>query len=100
MNDEWLRETEQEKCQESSRRLEGRSLEGTRQQTVNQLSGELGITMQRVREIETRAGDKLRKIAEAEKLDLVAISSTPHEFPPRANPARGFWCIPDSRKCS
>jgi DNA-directed RNA polymerase sigma subunit (sigma70/sigma32) len=100
MNNEWLRETEQERCQEAIRRLVSRSLEGTRQKNVNQLSEELGIPIQRVRQIETRAWDKLRKIAEAEMLDLVAISSTPPEFPPRANPARGFRCIPDSGNCS
>jgi RNA polymerase primary sigma factor len=112
-DDACLRETEQERCQEAIRGLLGRlddrerkivvgrfGLEGTRPKTLNQLSEELGITMERVRQIETRARDKLRKIAKAEQLDLVAISSTPQEFPPRANPARGFRCIPGSGNCS
>ena len=44
-------------------------LEGTRQKTLNQLGKELGITKERVRQIETRARDKLREIAEAEKFN-------------------------------
>jgi hypothetical protein len=36
-------------------------------------STELGITEERVRRIETRARDEYRKIAEAQKVDLLAF---------------------------
>jgi RNA polymerase primary sigma factor len=42
---------------------------GTHQQTLEQLGRELGVTKERVRQIEARAREKLRKIALAEKLD-------------------------------
>jgi RNA polymerase primary sigma factor len=48
-------------------------LNGTTEQTLEQLGRELGITKERVRQIESRAQDKLRKIASDEKLDLPMI---------------------------
>jgi RNA polymerase sigma factor (sigma-70 family) len=45
-------------------------LGGASEQTLEQLGRELGITKERVRQIESRAQDKLRKIASDEKLDL------------------------------
>ena len=45
-------------------------LNGASEQTLEQLGKELGITKERVRQIESRAQDKLRKIAGEEKLDL------------------------------
>jgi RNA polymerase sigma factor (sigma-70 family) len=45
-------------------------LGGVSEQTLEQLGRELGITKERVRQIESRAQDKLRKIASDEKLDL------------------------------
>lgn len=45
-------------------------LEGSSEQTLEQLGRELGITKERVRQIESRAQDKLRKIAGEQKLDL------------------------------
>ncbi|HEV3167554.1 MAG TPA: sigma-70 family RNA polymerase sigma factor, partial [Isosphaeraceae bacterium] len=48
-------------------------LNGTSEQTLEQLGRELGITKERVRQIESRAQDKLRKIASEEKLDLPMI---------------------------
>ena len=45
-------------------------LGGVHEQTLEQLGRELGITKERVRQIESRAQDKLRKIANEEKLDL------------------------------
>ena len=45
-------------------------LDGASEQTLEQLGRELGITKERVRQIESRAQDKLRKIANEEKLDL------------------------------
>jgi RNA polymerase primary sigma factor len=83
-NDESPCEMEQARCRKvirgMLRRLNDRErriivsrfgLEGTRQKTLNQLGEELGITKERVRQIETRARDKLREIAEAEKFDLL-----------------------------
>jgi RNA polymerase primary sigma factor len=43
---------------------------GAGEQTLEQLGKELGITKERVRQIESRAQDKLRRIASEEKLDL------------------------------
>lgn len=43
---------------------------GVDEQTLEQLGRELGITKERVRQIESRAQDKLRRIAIEEKLDL------------------------------
>jgi RNA polymerase sigma factor (sigma-70 family) len=45
-------------------------LGGANEQTLEQLGRELGITKERVRQIESRAQEKLRKIASEEKLDL------------------------------
>ena len=45
-------------------------LNGASEQTLEQLGRELGITKERVRQIESRAQDKLRKIANEAKLDL------------------------------
>ena len=45
-------------------------LNGASEQTLEQLGRELGITKERVRQIESRAQEKLRKIANEAKLDL------------------------------
>ena len=45
-------------------------LGGAAEQTLEQLGRELGITKERVRQIESRGVDKLRKIAGEEKLEL------------------------------
>ena len=45
-------------------------LGGASEQTLEQLGRELGITKERVRQIESRAQEKLRRIAIEEKLDL------------------------------
>ncbi len=45
-------------------------LGGATEQTLEQLGRELGITKERVRQIESRAQDKLRRIASEEKLEL------------------------------
>ena len=45
-------------------------LNGASEQTLEQLGRELGITKERVRQIEGRAQEKLRKFAGEEKLDL------------------------------
>ena len=45
-------------------------INGASEQTLEQLGRELGITKERVRQIESRAQEKLRKIALEEKLDL------------------------------
>ncbi len=45
-------------------------LGGVSEQTLEQLGRELGITKERVRQIESRAQEKLRRIAGEEKLDL------------------------------
>ena len=45
-------------------------LGGANEQTLEQLGRELGITKERVRQIESRAQEKLRRIASNEKLDL------------------------------
>ena len=45
-------------------------LNGVSEHTLEQLGRELGITKERVRQIESRAQDKLRKYAHEEKLDL------------------------------
>src|SRR5512135_5685 len=47
-------------------------INGASEQTLEQLGRELGITKERVRQIESRARDKLRRLAEAQKLDLPA----------------------------
>ncbi len=43
---------------------------GVHEQTLEQLGKEFGITKERVRQIESRAQDKLRRIASEEKLEL------------------------------
>ena len=48
-------------------------LNGSSEQTLEQLGRELGITKERVRQIESRAQDKLRKFASDEKLELPMI---------------------------
>jgi RNA polymerase primary sigma factor len=48
-------------------------LEGTCQKTLSQLGKELGITKERVRQLENRAREKLREIAEAQKFDPMAF---------------------------
>ncbi len=48
-------------------------LNGAGEQTLEQLGRELGITKERVRQIESRAQEKLRKFASDEKLDLPMI---------------------------
>jgi RNA polymerase sigma factor (sigma-70 family) len=45
-------------------------IDGAKEQTLEQLGKELGITKERVRQIESRAQDKLLKIANEAKLDL------------------------------
>ena len=46
---------------------------GVHEQTLEQLGRELGITKERVRQIESRAQDKLRRIASEEKMELPLI---------------------------
>ena len=48
-------------------------LEGTCQKTLSQLGKELGITKERVRQLENRARGKLREIAEAQRFDPMAF---------------------------
>ncbi|MGZ3379228.1 MAG: sigma factor-like helix-turn-helix DNA-binding protein [Isosphaeraceae bacterium] len=43
---------------------------GAAERTLEQLGKELGITKERVRQIESRGVDKLRKIAGDQKLEL------------------------------
>jgi len=45
-------------------------INGVGEQTLEQLGKELGITKERVRQIESRAQEKLRRIANEQKLDL------------------------------
>ncbi|MEW4566751.1 sigma-70 family RNA polymerase sigma factor [Tautonia sp. JC769] len=45
-------------------------LDGTREMTLEQLGRELGITKERVRQIESRAQEKLRRIAVEERMEL------------------------------
>ena len=85
-NDDYPCEVEQELCQDAIRRmlvpLNDRErkiivsrfgLEGTCQKTLSQLGKELGITKERVRQLENRARFKLREIAEAQKFDPMAF---------------------------
>ena len=44
-------------------------LDGAKEQTLEQLGKELGITKERVRQIESRAQEKLRKFAKESKID-------------------------------
>jgi RNA polymerase primary sigma factor len=48
-------------------------LNGATEQTLEQLGRQLGITKERVRQLEARAQDKLRRIADEEKLELPMI---------------------------
>jgi RNA polymerase primary sigma factor len=79
-------ETEQERCRDAIRPMLARlnvrerkiivsrfGLEGTCQKTLSQLGKEFGITKERVRQIENRARDKLREIAESQKFDPMAF---------------------------
>ena len=50
-------------------------LGGVNEQTLEQLGRELGITKERVRQIESRAQTKLRRIASEEKLELPMFDS-------------------------
>jgi RNA polymerase primary sigma factor len=85
-NDECLREREKESRQQAIRRMLGRlndrerqiivsrfGLEGTRRKTLAQLGSELGITKERVRQLESRACARLRTVAEVQELNLVAF---------------------------
>jgi RNA polymerase primary sigma factor len=47
-------------------------LEGASEKTLDQLGSELGVTGERVRQIEARARDKLRKLAAGETFELLA----------------------------
>ena len=79
-------EMDQERCRDSLRRMLARlndrerkiivsryGLAGTRQKTLDQLGKEFGITKERVRQLENRAREKLREIAEAQKFDPMAF---------------------------
>jgi RNA polymerase sigma factor (sigma-70 family) len=61
-----------EKLDERERRIitSRFGLGGAHEQTLEQLGRELGITKERVRQLESRGVDKLRKIAGEKKLDL------------------------------
>jgi RNA polymerase primary sigma factor len=48
-------------------------LEGTHEKTLGQLGKKLGITKERVRQLESRACEKLREIAKAQRIDPVAF---------------------------
>ncbi|MCY2965581.1 MAG: RNA polymerase subunit sigma-70, partial [Planctomycetota bacterium] len=47
--------------------------QNTEPQTLEQLGGRFGVTKERIRQLETRALIKLRKIATEEKLDIPGI---------------------------
>jgi RNA polymerase sigma factor (sigma-70 family) len=81
--DEHEYETAQRRNQEAVKGMLGRlddrerriiisryGINGVSEQTLEQLGRELGITKERVRQIESRAQEKLRRIAIEEKLDL------------------------------
>ena len=85
-SDEFPRDVEQEHCRDALCRMLVRlndrerkiivsrfGLEGTCPKTLNQLGKELGITKERVRQLENRAREKLREIAEAQKFDPTAF---------------------------
>ncbi len=63
-------------------------LGGTGGKTLEQLGKELGITKERVRQIEARAHEKLRKLAEAKALDLLASDHSPRHAYFRSEPIR------------
>jgi RNA polymerase primary sigma factor len=78
-------EVEQKHCRDAIRRMLVRlnnrertiivsrfGLEGTREKALDQLGKELGITKERVRQLEFRARGKLRTLAEEQELDLLA----------------------------
>jgi RNA polymerase primary sigma factor len=81
--DEHGQETDQRLRQEAVTRLLGRlddrerriiisrfGIGGADEQTLEQLGRELGVTKERIRQLEARARGKLRKIADEEALDL------------------------------
>jgi RNA polymerase primary sigma factor len=81
--DELELENAQKQRQEAVNRLLGRlddrerrilmsrfGIGGAEEQTLEALGHELGVTKERIRQIEVRAQSKLRKIADEEKLDL------------------------------
>ena len=81
--DEHEYESSQKRMQEAVKGMLGRlddrerriivsryGLNGASEKTLEQLGRELGITKERVRQIESRAQDKLRRFANEEKLDL------------------------------
>ena len=81
--DEREYETTQKKMQDAVKGMLGRlddrerriivsryGINGVGEQTLEQLGKELGITKERVRQIESRAQDKLRRFAGEQKLDL------------------------------
>ena len=85
-DDECSCELERQRCREAIRGMLGRlsdreriiivsrfGLEGTREKTLNQLGEELGITKERVRQLEIPACDKLREIAAARRLVPVVL---------------------------
>ena len=82
-SDEHEYETTQRKMQDAVKGMLGRlddrerriiisryGINGVGEQTLEQLGKELGITKERVRQIESRAQEKLRRIAGEQKLDL------------------------------
>jgi len=84
--DEFEYEAAQKRTRETVRGLLGRlsdrerrvltsrfGLEGSVAHTLEQLGQELGVTKERVRQIESRAQEKLRKIAVQENLDLPTV---------------------------
>jgi RNA polymerase primary sigma factor len=84
-NDTRPREAEQDRLRGAVRGMLGRlddrertiivgrfGLGGAREKTLAQLGAELGITKERVRQIESRARDKLLELAKGEKFELLA----------------------------
>jgi len=81
--DEYEQETAQRQRQEAVSRLLGKlddrerriivsrfGIGGADEQTLEALGRELGVTKERIRQLEVRAQNKLRKIADEERLDL------------------------------
>ena len=56
-------------------------LEGTREKTLELLGKELGITKERVRQLELRARGKLRALAEGQELDLRGVPGAERSGP-------------------